>query len=1064
MCMASCTSVPSSDSKSEHTHEFGEWFITKNATCAEDGVKVRYCSCGEKQSDSISKLSHTVVIDEAVEPTCTRTGLTEGKHCSECNETIVEQTIVNPLGHTEVVDAAVAPTCTKTGFTEGKHCSVCNTTIIAQTVVDALGHTETVDAAVNATCTTTGLTEGKHCSVCNETIIAQIETPKNNHFYDDKYDAECNKCGFIRDAECPHTNVSTLDAKNATCTEPGLTGGKVCVDCEEVIIVQTVIDAKGHAEVVDEAVPPTYENTGLSEGKHCSVCGTVIIAQQIIPMLKTYSITYENIKTAKYPTITEYIEQIGLDSLPEISVDGYDFIGWYTEPNGSGEFINKIPQDSTGNITLYAHWELLTYTVTPLNVYNYGVTQAEITYTIEKRLVLNNPEWSGMIFKHWTDQYNNIYTPDTNLTIFPEKMTGDLILTANWKLPQNIATPAASGAKLYSAYSGEDGFLYFFYDLGTIENVVLEYSDLYTKTSNVGYVLQSSKTVTIGEEKAESIANTVSESISSTTSWEETNSWSKSHSEHFNATIGVTLETKLPFIKTTVESSFEGGFEDTTTEEYIESTSGSNTDETTESNTVTSSMAYKQEITTEITRTYSIGENLPNGYYACVNAANLRVIAVVSYDISTGKLYLNTYSRLDNMHSMVMYYKDVNQLNKMLGEDPLVENLDFSIKEHEQEILDKITNSYYVKYDANGGTGTMPTTIHTVGVTEKIAENTFTKPEYKFIGWKIESSGKKLEDGEEITDLGEALKTVILKAIWESNAFVRDDNYIYYGEYPQTIKVEDVTITSITDERGYWLGSDGCYYAAITATPYGKDYTFTSGDSITNGETYYFKVEPIRWRILSTNGETALILCDSIIENMAYQPNCTYGSSTDTGYTTANGAPSGTYANNYEYSAVRKWLNETFYKIAFNELQKRIIIEVEVDNSAKSTNPCGKEKWWNDGVNDYACENTYDKIFLLSEEEVTNRNYEFCSYNVSDKKRQMQTSDYSRATGAYTYFTTNEDNMQYNGNGYWWLRSPNHYYGHSALSVYFYGEPLDFINVSSNSYGVVPAMWINLNP
>ena len=45
-----------------------------------------------------------------------------------------------PHVHTEVIDPAVSPTCTTTGLTEGKHCSVCNKVIIAQNVVDALGH------------------------------------------------------------------------------------------------------------------------------------------------------------------------------------------------------------------------------------------------------------------------------------------------------------------------------------------------------------------------------------------------------------------------------------------------------------------------------------------------------------------------------------------------------------------------------------------------------------------------------------------------------------------------------------------------------------------------------------------------------------------------------------------------------------------------------------------------------------------------------------------------------------------------------------------------------------
>ena len=82
---------------------------------------------------------------------------------------------------------------------------------------------------------------------------------------------------------CAHENTELRNAKEATCTEPGYTGHTYCKDCGEKIGTGTAIPAKGHIEVIDEAVAATCTTPGKTEGKHCSVCNDILVAQEVIP-------------------------------------------------------------------------------------------------------------------------------------------------------------------------------------------------------------------------------------------------------------------------------------------------------------------------------------------------------------------------------------------------------------------------------------------------------------------------------------------------------------------------------------------------------------------------------------------------------------------------------------------------------------------------------------------------------------------------------------------------------------------------------------------------------------
>jgi len=153
--------------------------IISDATCTWSGLKRVKCkNCYYSNTEYIPALGHTTVVDKAIEPTCTTTGLTEGSHCSSCDMIFVRQEVVKATGHTEVVDKAVPFTCTTDGKTEGKHCSVCNEILIEQNVIPA-GHISEWIIDIPATCTKAGI---KHqiCSVCDATIETK-SIPKKGH-------------------------------------------------------------------------------------------------------------------------------------------------------------------------------------------------------------------------------------------------------------------------------------------------------------------------------------------------------------------------------------------------------------------------------------------------------------------------------------------------------------------------------------------------------------------------------------------------------------------------------------------------------------------------------------------------------------------------------------------------------------------------------------------------------------------------------------------------------------------------------------------------------------------
>ena len=317
------------------------------------------CSFCDKQEDTAA---HTEVIDEAVAPTCTETGLTEGKHCSVCGLVLVKQETVNATRHDLVHHEAKAATCTAIGWEAYDTCNNCDYTTYKE--LKANGHDLVHHEAKAATCTAIGWEAYDTCNNCNYTTYKELKA--NGHdfktawsFDDTNHWHDCKNCDVKSDlaAHFGGTATCTEKAKCSACgqfygttlghdwnngvvtTQPGcINKGVKTFKCKRDGCGATKtedVSAEGHDHssewTVDE--PATCTANG-SKSHHCLRCGdkadvTVIPATghtEVIDEAVAPTCTAPGKTAGKHCSVCNavLVEQTEISALGHVYDDDYD--------------------------------------------------------------------------------------------------------------------------------------------------------------------------------------------------------------------------------------------------------------------------------------------------------------------------------------------------------------------------------------------------------------------------------------------------------------------------------------------------------------------------------------------------------------------------------------------------------------------------------------------------------------------------------------------------------------------------------------------------------------------
>ncbi|MCL2797681.1 MAG: InlB B-repeat-containing protein, partial [Firmicutes bacterium] len=199
-------------------------------------------------------------------------------------------------------------------------------------------------------------------------------------------------------------------------------GGNIREEAPVMYFYDTVLDGDFHLATPPDTPGNYYVRAVIGESANFNACITSATAFKIAAV---YSIAYHGLNAISNPNPENYNEWSAAINLAAPGErPGYAFAGWFDNAECAGDPVTAIAPDTEGNITLWAKWEIYSFTV----VLSIGGTSATLRLTVSAFGYIEKPAdpvREGYRFIGW-------YHGETEWNFEVDTVTDSLVLTARW--------------------------------------------------------------------------------------------------------------------------------------------------------------------------------------------------------------------------------------------------------------------------------------------------------------------------------------------------------------------------------------------------------------------------------------------------------------------------------------------------------------------------------------------------------------------------------------------------------------------------------------------------------